>query len=821
MSRRILTLVTLLCCLPFVSNLAHSQPDFQRISSLGRGFVIWESNRTGHWRIWRMELDGTGLRQLSPDEGDREHYCPHLSPNGQRYVYLSYPKGADGYEEHKPGQLPRMILATTDGKHSRVLVEEARSYGEDRAAVWVDDDQLIYIDGNGMTQWLTISTGVKRPLTDENTSMPDNKRQHYGLLINRQLTHAAFGWPAAFDPYDPKTRQVNYMPPLRGCQPYFTADGVWGYWMNGGGGPIARFNLKTREQGVILHARDARMPSDRNYLYFPMISRNQRLIAFAASPGQHDHFSSDYDIFIARLNPDTLDIEGTPVRYTDHPACDRYPDVWITDLALGTHRGEAPFTVKLSAPDATNSSRWRTGDGGTATGKTINYRYTKPGDYSVEVETPSGLRYGRVLVTPTTPPEVRLVTPVYAQLLQVNFTEPVDITHARFSLQSGIAVTKATPLPNDPSSVSLQLKQPLKKADRLQITGVRDRAQAPNAIKPTTIAVHPQSWPANPAGIVVSWRDGKVGCTGPEGKRWQPEAIGAVTYDSSWAIRTAGGIFRIADAETALLEACRKSNAFTIELMLKTDSLAQSGPARIVSFSTGSDQRNFTLGQEQNRLILRLRTTSTGVGTEPQLDLGTLNANQEIHVIVSYRNGNLQCWMNGQPQKVIGAPDGDLSNWDKQHLVIGNEWNVDRTWKGTIRGLTIYARALDASEAVANYHAFRALYPAKPPTSARLKVQRLASTPMPTLEEIRPYREALVLDEYHVLDVLEGVHFGRVIRIARWAILGGQPMPDPNQGNQPRELRVEPFEKCPQLEGLYMADKLPLNPDMPMFYEVL
>ena len=821
MTYRTTALALLLCLTLIASTLTASQPDYQQISSQGRGFVIWESSRTGAWRIWRMELDGTGLRQLSPDEADRDHFCPHISPDGKRYVYLSYPKGAHGYDPHVADKLPHMVLATTDGKHSRVLVSKARAYGEHRAAVWVDDDRLIYIDGDGYTQMLTISTGANRVLTDDSTKMPEEKRKHYGILINRQLTHGAFGWPAAFDPYDPSKKQVTYMPPLRGCQPYFTADGVWGYWMNGGGGPIARFNLKTREQGVILHARDARMPKDRSYLYFPMISHNQRLIAFAASPGQHDHFDSDYDIFIARINPTTLDIEGPPVRYTDHPACDRYPDVWITDLALGTHRGEAPYTVKLTAKGAAAGTRWNMGDGGAATGATVTYRYTKPGDYSVEAPTSEGTQYGRVIVTPATPPAVKLVTPSSSQSLLVTFTEPVDITKASFKLQSGLAITKVSLAPNDPGSVQLQLKQPLKKADRLQISGVRDRAQSPNSIKPISVALQPQTWPANTSGMVLNWRDGRNGCIGPGGARWQPEAIGAVGFDSSWALRTAGGVFRIADAETALLDACRKSNAFSIELTLKTDSLAQSGPARIVSFSTGSDQRNFTLGQEQNRLILRLRTTRTGVGSETQMDLGMLTEHKETHVVVSYRNGSLQCWINGQPQKILGAPDGDLSNWNKQHLVIGNEWDTDRTWRGAIRGLALYARALDAAEAVANYHAFRALHPAKPVPSARVKVLRLASTPAPTLEEIRPYREALVLDEYHVLDVLEGVNYGRVIRIARWAILGRQPLPDPNRGNQPRELRIEPFEKCPQLEGLYMADKLPLNPDVPMFYETL
>ena len=37
------------------------------LAELGGGFVVWESNRTGSWRLWVARLDGTGLRQLIPD----------------------------------------------------------------------------------------------------------------------------------------------------------------------------------------------------------------------------------------------------------------------------------------------------------------------------------------------------------------------------------------------------------------------------------------------------------------------------------------------------------------------------------------------------------------------------------------------------------------------------------------------------------------------------------------------------------------------------------------------------------------------------------
>ena len=81
---------------------AKTREGWRKMSQLGSGFVVWESNRTGRWRLWRRELDGSGLRQISPEESGRDHYCPHLSPDGTRLVYLSYPAGTDTYQEKEP-----------------------------------------------------------------------------------------------------------------------------------------------------------------------------------------------------------------------------------------------------------------------------------------------------------------------------------------------------------------------------------------------------------------------------------------------------------------------------------------------------------------------------------------------------------------------------------------------------------------------------------------------------------------------------------------------------------------------------------------------
>lgn len=68
---------------------AYWLPAQRELARLADGVLVWESRRTGTWRIWTMRLDGTHLRQLTTDESGRDHYCPKLSPDGRKLVYLS------------------------------------------------------------------------------------------------------------------------------------------------------------------------------------------------------------------------------------------------------------------------------------------------------------------------------------------------------------------------------------------------------------------------------------------------------------------------------------------------------------------------------------------------------------------------------------------------------------------------------------------------------------------------------------------------------------------------------------------------------------
>ena len=69
------------------------------------------------------------------------------------------------------------------------------------------------------------------------------------------------------------------------------------------------------------------------------------------------------------------------------------------------------------------------------------------------------------------------------------------------------------------------------------------------------------------------------------------------------------------------------------------------------------------------------------------------------------------------------------------------------------------------------YQRIRALRP----TVAHLvvDVELIKLSKVPTMQEISPYREALVVGEYRVKQVVEGELKTQTVRVAHWALLDG------------------------------------------------
>ena len=353
--------------------------------------------------------------------------------------------------------------------------------------------------------------------------------------------------------------------------------------------------------------------------------------------------------------------------------------------------------------------------------------------------------------------------------------------------------------------------------------------------KPEQLIVKPPSaeevakyktWPGNTAGLIFLWETNDktnqiILPDGAAGRSCRVEPRGYAKYDRHFAMDLAGGAFFAEDVDRNLLDACRRTDQLTIEAAITPAGLKQVGPARIVSFSSDTGSRNFTLGQQNDKLIFRLRTPRTGDnGANPEIELCELEAGKLQHVIVTYMRGLLACYLNGEQVLVTNKVQGDLSNWAPHHLIFGDEFSGGRDWAGSLEGIAIHSRFIDLPEAEKRYELYTARLKTRK-SAARLVVQaRLArTTPTPAPKAIAPYRRCLAVYEYDVEKVVTGDYRKKKLHVAHWVILDAKVLPVSRRKGKSYRLTLERFDDNPQLQAERRADDID-EFDLPLYYDV-
>lgn len=75
-------------------------------------WIYFNSNRGGRWNIWRIPAEGAGARDARAEQvtnDEPEDWFPHVSPDGKRIVFLSFPPGTEGHNDKMPGMVLRLI----------------------------------------------------------------------------------------------------------------------------------------------------------------------------------------------------------------------------------------------------------------------------------------------------------------------------------------------------------------------------------------------------------------------------------------------------------------------------------------------------------------------------------------------------------------------------------------------------------------------------------------------------------------------------------------------------------------------------------------
>ncbi len=186
----------------------------------------------------------------------------------------------------------------------------------------------------------------------------------------------------------------------------------------------------------------------------------------------------------------------------------------------------------------------------------------------------------------------------------------------------------------------------------------------------------------------------------PSLKDTQFAGAGNVFLDDENHLQLKGGNLQAVNVETNLLGSCRSSNELSLELTIVPTNNKKESYQNIVAFRS-ENSHNFLLGQARDQFVFQLKTTTDE--TPLKIHFGKIDPGKKHHLLISYREGTLICFLNGKGVLKSSAIKGKLENWQAGRLILGGEQkNADR-WYGAFELLSIHGRTIDRAEAFDRY----------------------------------------------------------------------------------------------------------------------
>jgi len=184
---------------------------------------------------------------------------------------------------------------------------------------------------------------------------------------------------------------------------------------------------------------------------------------------------------------------------------------------------------------------------------------------------------------------------------------------------------------------------------------------------------------------------------------------GDIDWLGSWGLNFNSGKAQASTASSKKLhDLITSTGEFSVEAWVTPNNVVQEGPARIVTYSAGDADRNFTLGQSQYNYDFLLRTQASNTNGDPALS--TPDADEVLqatlqHVVLTYNaTTGRRIYVNGNLIDVDDEEIAPLASWDDSFaLILGKEASNQHTWQGDIRLLAIYNRVLTTEQIQQNY----------------------------------------------------------------------------------------------------------------------
>jgi hypothetical protein len=184
---------------------------------------------------------------------------------------------------------------------------------------------------------------------------------------------------------------------------------------------------------------------------------------------------------------------------------------------------------------------------------------------------------------------------------------------------------------------------------------------------------------------------------------------GTYNWVGGWGIQLVNGKAQGSTvASSKLHDRITATNEYSIETWVAPANVTQDGPARIITYSGGTDRRNFMLGQTLYNYEAFNRSTNSDADGAPAL--ATADADEDLqatlqHVVVTFdpTNGR-RIYVNGEYTGDADGPGGLLTDWDDTFaFALGSEVDNSNRFAGTIRLVAIHNRVLTPEQIRQNY----------------------------------------------------------------------------------------------------------------------
>lgn len=120
---------------------AEGLDDGPEYSPCGR-YIWFNSVRTGLMQVWRMKSDGSEQTQMTFDD-TRNSWFPHISPDGEKIVYIAYKKGDVQPGDHPANKHVELMLMSANGGEAKSLISLFGGQGTINVNSWSPDSRSI------------------------------------------------------------------------------------------------------------------------------------------------------------------------------------------------------------------------------------------------------------------------------------------------------------------------------------------------------------------------------------------------------------------------------------------------------------------------------------------------------------------------------------------------------------------------------------------------------------------------------------------------------------------------------------------------------